>query len=50
MVNHLKGEWKSFLELEIESEYFQQLEVAVEKEYHGKCIYPPQKDVFTAFN
>tara|TARA_B110001469_G_C9532545_1_gene264669 strand:- start:1 stop:591 length:591 start_codon:yes stop_codon:yes gene_type:complete len=26
------------------------LEVAVEKEYHGKCIYPPQKDVFNAFN
>ncbi|MDE0770811.1 MAG: uracil-DNA glycosylase [Salibacteraceae bacterium] len=50
MMNHLIGEWKSFLELEIESEYFQQLEVAVKKEYHGKCIYPPQEDVFNAFN
>jgi len=49
-MNHLNGEWKSFLELEIESEYFQQLEIAVEKEYRGKSIYPPQEEVFNAFN
>lgn len=50
MLEHLNAEWKTFLKSEIESEYFQQLEVAIEKEYHGKCIYPPQKDVFNAFN
>ena len=42
--------WKSHLEKEFEQEYFVALIDFVKQEYHDHVVYPPGKEIFSAFD
>ena len=42
--------WHSYLKVELNKEYFKELEAFVEKEYETKKCYPPKDLIFEAFN
>jgi len=46
----LNENWQTFLQSELEKEYFTNLSSFIEKEYACKTIYPPYKNIFRAFN
>ena len=50
MLEDLKTtDWWSFLQTEVEKEYYKNLLYFIDAEYNSKTIYPPRSDVFNAF-
>jgi len=48
---HIKTDWKKILKDEFKKEYFQELSTFLDKESDKKKeVYPPQKEIFNAFN
>jgi uracil-DNA glycosylase len=48
---NIKTDWKTILKKELKKDYFKELSQFIEKETKdGKEIYPPQKEIFNAFN
>ncbi len=49
-INNLDAQWKRIFENEFQKEYFQSLKLFLSQEYlKGKTIFPPQDQVFRAF-
>lgn len=46
----IEKSWKSKLQAEFEAEYFKNLTVFVKSEYQGHKIFPPPKNIFSAFD
>ncbi len=46
----IEPSWKKILEPELDKPYFQQLSDFVKKEYQSNTIYPPPKQIFSAFD
>lgn len=46
----IESSWKKSLEKEFNSEYFSNLKSFLKHEEKNKTIYPPEKDIFNAFN
>lgn len=46
---YLENSWKPFMEAEMASDYFQELDRAVSKAYAGHVCYPAKEDIFHAF-
>ena len=46
----LNNKWTSFLENEMDLEYFVKLKQHIDKEYKSKTIFPKQENIFRAFN
>lgn len=49
LIKNIDPSWESFLEEEMEKDYFQKLSKKLEEEYKGQTIYPDREDVFKAF-
>ncbi len=47
---NIEESWKEILQPEFEKEYFKALSGFVKSEYQTQIIYPPVKDIFSAFN
>jgi uracil-DNA glycosylase len=50
MIAPIASHWEAILQTEFKQDYFQQLTGFVEKEYQTETIYPPQNQIFEAFN
>jgi len=50
MIDQLSEDWKNLLKDEINSGYFNNLEIKLNKEYKTKVIYPPYNQIFNAFS
>lgn len=50
MTNFLPPDWEEHLYKEFEKPYFKTLRDFVEQEYASHVCYPPEKDIFNAFN
>ena len=46
----LNNDWSTFLDTELQQDYFTKLVEFIENEYKTKTIFPPYKDIFRAFN
>lgn len=46
----IEKSWKSKLQVEFEAEYFKNLTVFVKSEYQGCKVFPPPKNIFSAFD
>jgi len=42
--------WKQFLDVEFKKDYFQELLRFIENEYQTKTVFPPQSEIFSAFD
>jgi uracil-DNA glycosylase len=45
----IPASWKSFLEEEVQKQYFQELSQTIDKEYQDHICYPPKELIFAAF-
>jgi uracil-DNA glycosylase len=50
MTEQLAADWKIILQSEFEKEYFKDLQAFVTSEYRSKTCFPPQEEIFSAFN
>ncbi|CDF79392.1 uracil-DNA glycosylase [Formosa agariphila KMM 3901] len=50
MIKNINSDWSSFLESEFNKPYFKGLWNYVESEYETNTCYPPEQDIFNAFN
>ena len=50
MDDYIEESWKRVLEGEFEKEYFRELSTFVREAYFKEKVYPPQKEVFRAFD
>ena len=47
---NIANSWQNQLEQEFEKPYFKELDSFVKNEYQNHTIYPPGKEIFSAFN
>ena len=49
MASHLNNSWDELLKGEFDSEYFDKLRDFLNKEYAAHTVYPPKRDILSAF-
>jgi uracil-DNA glycosylase len=50
MKNNLDLSWGRYLNSEFNKDYFEKLQLFLDKEYKSKTIYPAEKNIYNAFN
>lgn len=49
MASHLGNSWDSLLKAQFDSDYFDTLRAFLNEEYSSRVIYPPKRDILSAF-